>query len=135
MTSRERSVPPPTYGSQPRRRILVAEEDLQAAQGLAVLLKHLGHDVQVAHDGHAALEAARINRPHLLLLGLALPGVDGFRVLQYLRLDARFSRAPIVALARSGREEDRQRSREAGFDDHLVKPIHLEALRSLIDRF
>jgi DNA-binding response OmpR family regulator len=135
MTSRERSVAPPTYRSRPRRRVLVAEEDLQAAQGLAVLLKHLGHDVQVAHDGHAALEAARINRPHLLLLGLALPGVDGFRVLQYLRLDARFSRAPIVALARSGREEDRQRSRAAGFDDHLVKPIHLEALRSLIERF
>ena len=125
----------PTSRSRPPRRILVAEQDLQAAQGLAVLLRHLGHDVELAHDGHAALEAARINRPQLVLLGLVLPGVDGFRVVECLRQDAGFSRASIVAVARSGREEDRQRSRDAGFDEHLVKPINLEALRSLIERF
>jgi len=128
-------VPPPTYRWRPPRRVLVVDEDPQAAHGLAVLLRHLGHDVQLAHDGHAALEAARLNRPQLVLLGLALPGVNGFRVVQHLRQDARFSRAPIVAVARSGGDEDRQRSRDAGFDEHLVKPVHLEALRKLIERF
>ena len=129
------AAPPPTYRWRPPRRVLVVDEDPQAAQGLAVLLKHLGHDVQLAHDGHAALEAVRVNNPQLVLLGLKLPGVDGYGVLQHLRHDARFKRAPIVAMGRSGRDEDRERSRAAGFDEHLVKPVNLEALRSLIERF
>ena len=128
-------MPRKAYRWRPPRRVLVVDEDLQAAQGLAVLLKHLGHDVQVAHDGNAALEAARSNNPQLVLLGLKLPGVDGYGVLQNLRLDERFSRAPIVAMARSGRDEDRERSRAAGFDEHVVKPLRLDALRSLIERF
>jgi CheY-like chemotaxis protein len=122
------------YRRRPPRRVLVVDEDLQAAQGIAVLLKHLGHDVQLAHDGIAALAAARSKNPELVLLGLKLPGVDGYGVLQNLRLDERFSRAPIVAMARSG-HEDRERSRAAGFDEHVVKPIRLDALRSLIERF
>jgi CheY-like chemotaxis protein len=117
-----------------RRRILVAEEDSQAGQGVAGLLGQLGHDVQLAHDGHAALEAASINRPNLVLLALALPGLDGFSVARYLRLDSRLSHAPIVALSRSGREEDRRRTYAAGFDAHLVKPVHLGTLRVLISR-
>jgi len=128
-------MPRKAYRWRPPRRVLVVDEDLQAAQGIAVLLKHLGHDVQLAHDGNAALEAARSNNPQLVLLGLRLPGVDGYGVLQNLRLDERFSRAPIVAMARSGRDEDRERSRAAGFDEHVVKPIRLDALRSLIERF
>ena len=128
-------MPRKAYRWCPPRRVLVVDEDLQAAQGIAVLLKHLGHDVQLAHDGNAALEAARSNNPQLVLLGLKLPGVDGYGVLQNLRLDERFSRAPIVAVARSGRDEDRERTRAAGFDEHLVKPIRLDALRSLIERF
>jgi CheY-like chemotaxis protein len=122
------------FRRRPPRRVLVVDEDLQAAQGIAVLLKHLGHDVQVAHDGIAALAAARSKNPELVLLGLKLPGVDGYGVLQNLRLDERFSRAPIVAMARLG-HEDRERSRAAGFDEHVVKPIRLDALRSLIERF
>lgn len=128
-------MPRKAYRWRPPRRVLVVDEDLQAAQGIAVLLKHLGHDVQLAHDGNAALEAARSRNPELVLLGLKLPGVDGYGVLQNLRLDERFSRAPIVAVARSGRDEERERTRAAGFDEHLVKPVRLDALRSLIERF
>jgi DNA-binding response OmpR family regulator len=128
-------MPRKAYRWRPPRRVLVVDEDLQAAQSLAVLLKHLGHDVQLAHDGNAALAAARSKNPELVLLGLKLPGVDGYGVLQNLRLDERFSRAPIVAVTRSGRDEDRARTRAAGFDEHLVKPIRLDALRSLIERF
>jgi CheY-like chemotaxis protein len=128
-------MPRKAYRWRPPRRVLVVDEDLQAAQSLAVLLKHLGHDVQLAHDGNAALAAARSRNPELVLLGLKLPGVGGYGVLQNLRLDERFSRAPIVAVTRSGRDEDRERTRAAGFDEHLVKPIRLDALRSLIERF
>ena len=120
-----------TYRFTPRRRVLVADNDPQATQGLAVLLKHLGHDVHVAHDGPAALEAAQRNEPHVVILGLGLRGLDGYRVLERLR---GFSRAPVVALSRSAREEDHQQLRAAGFDEHLVKPTHLKALRRLIDQ-
>lgn len=120
-----------TYRFMPRRRVLVADDDPQAAQGLAALLKHLGHDVDLAHDGPAALEAAQRKEPHVVILGLGLPGLDGCRVLERLR---GFSRAPIVALSRCAREEERERLRAAGFDEHLSKPTHLKALRRLIDQ-
>ena len=116
-----------TYRWTPPRRVLVADND---PQGIAVLLKHLGHDVHVARDGPAAVEAARDKDPQVVILGLGLPGLDGFEVLERVR---GFSRAPVVALSRSAREEERERLRAAGFDEHLVKPTHLKALRRLID--
>jgi CheY-like chemotaxis protein len=117
-----------TYRWSPPRRVLVADDE---PQGIAVLLRHLGHDVQIARDGPAAVEAARTTEPQVVMLGLALPGLDGFEVLERLR---GFSRAPVVALSRSAREEERERLRAAGFDEHLAKPAHLKALRRLIDQ-
>jgi CheY-like chemotaxis protein len=117
-----------TYRWSPPRRVLVADND---PQGIAALLRHLGHDVHVAHDGPAAVEAARSKEPQVVILGLGLPGLDGFEVLERLR---GFSRASVVALSRSAREEERERLRAAGFDEHLVKPTHLKALRRLIDQ-
>jgi two-component system CheB/CheR fusion protein len=117
-----------TYRWTPSRRVLVADNDPQA---IAVLLKHLGHDVHIARDGPAAIEAARSQDPQVVILGLALPGLDGYQVRERLR---GFSRAPVVALSRSAREEERERLRAAGFDEHLAKPAHLKALRRLIDQ-
>jgi two-component system CheB/CheR fusion protein len=117
-----------TYRWSPSRRVLVADDD---PQGIAVLLKHLGHDVHVARDGPAAVEAARSKEPQVVILGLGLPGLDGYEVLERLR---GFSRAPVVALSRCAREEERERLRAAGFDEHLAKPAHLKALRRLIDQ-
>ena len=128
------AMPPPTYRASPRRRVLVVDDHIDAAESLALLLRQMGHDVQVAHDGHAALEAARINRPQLVLLDLGMPGVDGYRVVERLRRDARLANVHFVAVTGSGETEARQRSREAGFDEHLVKPVDLETLRRLLAR-
>ena len=126
--------PPLTYGSSPRWRILVVDDHIDTAQSLAMLLRRLGHDVQVAHDGHAALEAARLNRPQLVLLDLSMPGVDGYRVVMRLKSDPQFQRIRFVAVTGSEGDEARQRSRDAGFDDYLVKPVALATLRELLAR-
>ena len=128
------SMPPLTYSSSRRRRILVVDDNVDAAQSLALVLRQLGHDVQVAHDGHAALEAARVNRPQLVLLDLSMPGVDGYRVVERLKSDASFARVSFVAVTGSKDHQARRRSEEAGFAEHLVKPVELATLRSLLER-
>jgi CheY-like chemotaxis protein len=128
-------MPPLTYGAVRRRRILVVDDNLDAAESLAALLRHMGHDVQVARDGRAALEAARMNSPQLVLLDLGMPGVDGYGVVQRLRRENGFDAVPFVAVTGSGLPEDVRRTREAGFDAHLVKPVALDTLRQVLERF
>ena len=123
--------PPPRPGlpSRAPRRVLVVDDNIDAARALGLLLEQMGHDVQVAHDGLAALEAARGNRPEIVLLDISMPGVDGLGVVRRLRQDPRFRKVPFVAVTGRGTEEDRRLSREAGFDEHLVKPVALESLQ------
>lgn len=128
-------MPPPTYGAVRRRRILVVDDQLDAAEALAALLRHMGHDVQVAHDGRAALEAARLNSPQLVLLELGMPGLDGYGVVTRLRRENGFDKVPFVAVTGSGLPEDLRRTREAGFDAHLLKPVTLETLRQVLERY
>ena len=116
------------------RRVLVVDDNVDAAQTLGRLLKQMGHDVQVAHDGLAALEAARGNRPEVVLLDITMPGMDGLGVVRRLRQDPRFREVPFIAVTGRGSEDDRRRSREAGFDEHLVKPVALESLQTLLAR-
>jgi two-component system, sensor histidine kinase len=134
MSTDGRFVPPLRYRSTPRRRILVVDDSIDAADSLAILLRHLGHDVQVAHDGHAALEAARLNRPQVVLLDLGMPGVNGYRVVERLRGESGFNGIAFVAVTGSGEPEVRERTREAGFAAHVVKPVSLEALQTLLER-
>ena len=115
--------------SRAPRRVLVVDDNIDAARALGLLLQQLGHDVQVAHDGLAALEAARGNHPEIVLLDISMPGVDGLGVVRRLRLDPHFQKVPFVAITGRGSEEDRRLSREAGFDEHLVKPVALESLQ------
>ena len=131
-TPRPASAPPLTYGSAPRRRILVVDDNIDAGYSLAVLLRQLGHDVQVAHDGNAALEAVRLNRPQLVLLDLSMPGVDACRVVMRLKSDPQLARVRFVAVTGSEGDEARRRCREAGFDDYLVKPVALATLRDVL---
>jgi len=116
------------------RKVLVVDDSVDAAQSLGLLLTGMGCDVQVAHDGLAALESARSNRPDVVLLDISMPGIDGYGVVQRLRQEPDFRAVPFVAVTGLGREEDRQRSRDAGFDEHLVKPIAPEVLRSALER-
>jgi CheY-like chemotaxis protein len=93
----------------------------------------LGHEVQTAYDGLAALDVARRFRPQAIFLDIGLPGLNGFDVAKTLR-DEGFTNEIIVAVSGYGQPEDRQRSRQAGFDDHLVKPVHQDALISVLSR-
>src|SRR5262249_38848592 len=103
-------------------RVLLGEDNLDAAESLMMLLELLGHRVRVAHDGPTALEAARANVPDVMLVDIGLPGMDGYEVAQEVRQDAALRRVVLVALTGYGRDEDRARALAAGFDYHLVKP-------------
>jgi CheY-like chemotaxis protein len=119
--------------SMPRRRVLVVDDNVDAAVSLArVLERHEGQEVRVAHDGPSALEAAEAFRPEVVLLDIGLPGMDGHEVARRLRGRPEFERALIVALTGWGQESDRRRSGEAGFDHHLVKPVDPDELRGLL---
>ena len=112
-------------------RVLVVDDNRDTAAGLSKLLKLLGHDVRVAYDGPTAVELARTHRPEVVLLDIGLPGMDGYEVAKRLRGEEGCRGAMIVAASGYGQEEDRRRSREAGFDHHLVKPVDFDALMAL----
>jgi signal transduction histidine kinase/CheY-like chemotaxis protein len=118
----------------PSRRVLVVDDNADIAESLAGLLQDLGHTVRTAHAGPQALEVAREFRPELILLDIGLPGMDGYEVARRLRADPELSGLLVVALSGYGQEEDRRRAREAGFDEHLTKPVGLAALQPLLDR-
>jgi CheY-like chemotaxis protein len=97
-----------------------------------VLLRLYGHDVRLAHDGEAALEEARSFRPDVMFLDLNLPKMDGYEVARRLRLEPAMSGMTLVAMTGYGQEEERRRTREAGFHSHLVKPVDFETLQDLL---
>ena len=117
----------------PGSRILVVDDSLDSAETLGELLKIWGHDVRLAHDGPAAVAAARDYRPEVVLLDIGLPGMDGFAVATELRKEGLGGRL-LVALTGYGEQRDRDRTRQAGFDHHLVKPIDPDSLQKLIAR-
>jgi PAS domain S-box-containing protein len=121
-------------GAQPARslRVLVVDDNVDAAQSLAVLMRILGHDVRMVHDGPAALEAAVEYRPDVVLLDIGLPGLNGFDVAKRLRSQGEFDNVVLVALTGYGRAADQQQARDAGFDHHLVKPADFKHLESIL---
>ena len=116
----------------PQRRVLVVDDNRDAAESLGTVLELLGAQVRLAHAGPEAIEAVAAYRPSVVLLDLGMPGMDGYEVARRLR--ARQGGAPlsIVALTGWGQDEDRRRTLEAGFDHHLVKPADIEQLQSLL---
>ena len=113
-------------------RILLVEDNVDAAEALAELLRLWGYEVDVVHDGPAAVQSAGAIRPGVVLLDIGLPGMDGYQVAGALRRLPELNGTMIVALTGYGQESDRQRSARAGFDHHLVKPVDLEELRRLV---
>ena len=116
---------PPTETAQPTGpslRVLVVDDNVDTVTTLALLVQESGHDVRTAYDGSAVLEAALDYRPNVVLLDIGLPGLNGFEVAKRLRQQPALQNAVLVAMTGYGRESDRQRSQEAGFDHHLVKP-------------
>ncbi|HMF08143.1 MAG TPA: response regulator [Thermoanaerobaculia bacterium] len=113
-------------------RILIVEDNVDSARGLADLLELEGHNVQALHDGESALLAAPAFRPDIVLLDIGLPGIDGYETARRLRAMPALSSVYFVALTGYGQEEDRRKAQEAGFDLHVVKPIRAEALMRLL---
>jgi PAS domain S-box-containing protein len=105
------------------RRILVVDDNRDAAESLAIWLRLLGHDVRVAYNGPAALDEAAAFCPHLVLLDLGMDGMDGFEVARRLRARPGAEGLRLAALTGWGQQDDHRRTREAGFDHHLVKPV------------
>jgi two-component system, OmpR family, response regulator len=116
-------------------RVLVVEDDADGALSLAQFLRGLGHEVEVAPDGQAAVEAAQARPPDVVLLDIGLPGLDGWEVARRLQGHPAGKRPLLVALTGYGREADRRRSDEAGIDLHLTKPVDPDQLRWLLPRF
>ncbi|HEX7181781.1 MAG TPA: ATP-binding protein [Thermoanaerobaculia bacterium] len=114
-------------------KILIVEDNVDSADMLSVMLKLGGHEVRTAHDGPAALEAARSFQPQAVLCDIGLPGMNGYEVAARLRERPEFERTPLIALTGYGQEEARRRAREAGFDHHIVKPVEPDALAALLD--
>jgi PAS domain S-box-containing protein len=111
-----------------RRRVLIVDDNRDAADALAMLLKHSGHDAFVAYDGKAAFAAAETHRPNVILLDIGLPGMSGHDVCRQIREQPWGRSIRMIALTGWGQDEDRRKSQEAGFDGHLVKPVDLAAV-------
>jgi CheY-like chemotaxis protein len=118
-------------GSDPRK-ILVVDDNVDAAATLATVLEMLGHRTHMVHAGPPVFEEALAFGPDLVLLDIGLPGMSGHEVARQLRADPRFDEVLLVALTGWGSEADRQRAHEAGFDHHLTKPVDLQALEPIL---
>jgi CheY-like chemotaxis protein len=115
--------------------VLVVDDNVDAAESLAVVLRLTGHQARTAHSGAAALQAAGAFRPEAVLLDIGLPGgLSGYELAPRLRQLPGLGGALLVALTGFGQEEDKRRAEEAGFDAHLTKPADLEALQALLAR-
>lgn len=114
--------------------MLVVDDNRDAAEALGALLELDGNEVHLAHDGEAALAAAEELRPGVILLDIGLPRLDGFEVARRLRATEWGASALLLALTGWSHPEERQRSVDAGFDEHVVKPVDIEALTELLAR-
>ena len=115
-----------------RCRVLAVDDSVDAVEFLARLLRLSGHEVEVAHDGPSAVQAALAMRPDVVLLDIGLPGLTGYEVARRLRQEAALKNTVLVALTGYGRESDRQRSRNAGFSYHLVKPAGVREVEEIL---
>jgi len=113
-------------------RVLVVDDNVDSAKTIGMLLQASGHEIRIIHDGLAALDAALDFRPRVVLLDIGLPGLDGFEVAKRLRQHASLQNILLVAMTGYGQESDRQRSKEAGFDHHLVKPANFKQVLQIL---
>lgn len=127
--------PEPTVSDQtttPPRRFLVVDDNQDSVKSLAMLLELTGNETRTAYDGLEAVEAAAAFRPDVILLDIGLPKLNGYEAARRIREQPWGKKVVLVALTGWGQDEDRQRSREAGFNGHVVKPVDHAALMKLL---
>jgi PAS domain S-box-containing protein len=120
-----------TATAQKRRRVLIADDNVDSATALGILLRASGHEVQTVHDGIAALESSQSFRPDLVLLDIGMPKLNGYDVARQIRSRGD-SDMTLVAITGWGQEQDKRRAREAGFDHHLTKPVDVPTLEKIL---
>lgn len=125
---------PASTDNQPRLAILVVDDNADSAKSMSMLLELMGHHTLLAFDGHAAIELAIQERPAAILLDIGLPGMDGYQVCRELRQRGLLDTL-VVAMTGYGLESDRERTIEAGFNEHLVKPLTLPILHELLNNY
>ena len=130
--NRSREATPPVASERLPRRVLVVDDNRDAAESLGMLLHLTGVDVQVVFDGLAALQAIKSYHPNVVLLDIGMPGMDGIEVAGRVRRDPANDQITLIALTGWGQESDRRRTLAAGFDYHLIKPADLNALQALL---
>jgi len=125
--------PPAPESAAPfgRRRVLVVDDNVDAAESLASLLNSQGHEARTAHDGAAGVEAAEAFRPDVVLMDLGMPKLNGYEAARRIRSTPWGRGVVLVALTGWGQDGDRALTADAGFDRHLVKPVHPAALTKL----
>jgi CheY-like chemotaxis protein len=123
---------PPSATGAASANVLVVEDNKPSAESMVMLLELYGHKVRVAENGRAALDAIARERPDLMLIDIGLPRMDGYELARRIRRQKAGRRLKLVALTGFGRDEDRQRALDAGFDVHLVKPVNIDELKRLI---
>jgi len=115
-----------------RQRILVVDDNVDAAESLGTMLAYSGHDVRVAHGGVEALTAAREFAPNVMILDLGMPEMDGYEVAKAVRSDPKIAATRLIALSGYGQPDDRRRTADVGFDEHLVKPVEHDVLNAAL---
>ena len=129
---RSRDHIPATMTEAMRRRILVVDDNDDQAHSLGMLLHLLGHETQLAYDGSSAVEAAESFAPDIALIDIGIPGINGYEVARRLREMPHMADTVLVAQTGWGNEDDRARSREAGFNHHLLKPLDLAEVQRIL---
>jgi CheY-like chemotaxis protein len=114
------------------RRILIADDNEDGAESLAMLLRIQGHEVATVYDGEQAVAAAESMRPDVVLLDIGMPKLNGYEACRRIREQSWGLGIYLIAVTGWGQDEDRRRTEEAGFDHHLVKPVELDALMRLL---
>ena len=114
------------------RRVLIADDNRDGAESLAMLIEFSGHQVYLAHTGIDAVEMAATHRPHIAILDIGMPGMDGYQVAERIRDETWGSHMILIALTGWGQEDDKRRAQRAGFDHHLTKPVDPAALEEIV---
>jgi PAS domain S-box-containing protein len=128
----DQNIPAGAAAQGASRRVLVVDDNVDAADSAAMLLRLWGHQVHTVHDGISVLQAVRDFKPQIVLLDIGLPGMTGYEVAQHLRAEPERNDLVLAAMTGYGQEEDQKRSREAGFDYHLTKPLDPTKLEALV---
>jgi len=113
-------------------RILVADDSIDQAESVALLLRHFGHETRVAYSGRVAIETALEYRPDLAIVDIGLPEMDGYEIARRLRQQRRLANLRLIAITGYGQESDRARARAAGFDLYLIKPVDPRDLKEAL---